>query len=118
MIKIMLSAVLLYASLLGASVAYSAQNETDACLDWEVETHASGDALSSCAYFNPDKVSTRFTVINHCSTPVRGVFSYLRDTEPRVMSVQAFKVRPGSSAVVANPCDGAADWSYQITQVN
>ncbi|USA43042.1 hypothetical protein NCG89_16070 [Spongiibacter taiwanensis] len=119
MIKIMLSAVLLYASLLGASATYAAPSQdSDVCLDWEVETYASGDALSSCAYFNPDKVSTRFTVINHCSTPVRGVFSYLRDTEPRVMSVQPFKVRPGGTAVVANPCDGAADWSYQVTQVN
>lgn len=117
MIKTMLSAMLLYASLLGASTLH-AKSESDMCLDWEIETHVAGDALSSCAYFNPNKVSTRFTVSNHCSTAVRGVFSYYRDSEPRVMSVQPFRVRPGATAVVANPCDSAVDWSYQVTQAN
>lgn len=94
--------------------------EAEDCLDWEINTHRAGENLSSCAYFNSEKVSTRFVVKNHCATTVRGIFSYYREIEAseRVMSVQPFQVPPGDSAEVANPCDVAADWSYYVTQAD
>ncbi|AKH69162.1 hypothetical protein IMCC21906_01484 [Spongiibacter sp. IMCC21906] len=122
MIKIMFSAILLFATLQGSSLVYANTN-TDVsgdCLDWEIKTHPAGENLSSCAYYNPDKVSTRFVVSNHCQTSVRGVFSYYSQgaEDDRIMSVQAFNVQPGRTAEVANPCDTAGDWSYHVTQAN
>ncbi|WP_269620351.1 hypothetical protein [Zhongshania sp. BJYM1] len=107
-----------FCSLLGAS-AMSAFAEPESCLDWDVQTFPANSEQSSCAYFNQDKVSTRFTVRNVCDSKVSGVFSYYKEDihNKSVMSVQSFVVNPGVSQEVANPCGMQSSASYQVSQV-
>ncbi len=99
---------------------FNALGDAQDCLDWEIQTHPSGDELSSCAYYNRDRASTRFLVSNHCQTSVRGIFSYYSDDRhrQRVKSVQPFAVDPGATTEVANPCNMTSDWSYYVTRAD
>lgn len=94
--------------------------DAERCLDWEIQSYSSESEMSSCGYYNRDKVSTRFVVHNSCAASVNGVFSYMKGEvgNKTVMAVQAFAVDPGDQQEVANPCNMLDQFSYQISQVS
>ncbi|MFT5889677.1 MAG: hypothetical protein ACI9BO_002505 [Zhongshania sp.] len=116
-IKTQIFAVMI--GLSSSALALNAAAAPEACLDWDVQTFPSSSEQSSCAYFNHDKVSTRFVVRNSCSTKVTGVFTYYKDDLQKkpVMNVQSFAVNPGESEEIANPCDMKISNAYQVSQV-
>ena len=103
-----------------STTALAVNAEPENCLDWDVQSFPASSEQSSCAYFNHDKVSTRFVVRNSCSTKISGVFSYYKDdiAKKSVMSVQSFSVDQGQSEEVANPCDIHSNSAYQVSQVS
>lgn len=118
MINKYLSLVLLGSALLCGATQLHADAER--CLDWEIQSYSSESEMSSCGYYNHDKVSTRFVVRNSCAASVNGVFSYMKGEvdNKTVMAVQAFVVDPGDQQEVANPCNMLDQFSYQISQVS
>ena len=114
--KAMVIAAGLVFGVLGSTAVFAAQPED--CLDWKVETLDSASNRSSCAYYMPDKVSTRFPVVNYCEARVSGVFSYTREDAIRPLSVQAFDVEPGQTEEVANPCDKEGKWKVEVSQLS
>ncbi|WP_373081423.1 hypothetical protein [Zhongshania sp.] len=115
--KVLLSGLL---SCLLSTTALAANGEPEHCLDWDVQSFPANSEQSSCAYFNHDKVSTRFVVKNSCDTKISGVFSYYKDdiSKKSIMSVQSFSVDPGQTEEVANPCDIHSNSAYQVSQVS
>ncbi|MEX1669577.1 hypothetical protein AB4876_11710 [Zhongshania guokunii] len=103
-----------------SSAALTATAEAEKCLDWDVQNFPASSEQSSCAYFNQDKVSTRFVVRNSCDIKINGVFTYFKDdiSKKSVMSVQSFSVDPGQTEEVANPCDMHNESAYQVSQVS
>jgi|TARA_R110002167_G_scaffold59020_4_gene167140 hypothetical protein len=100
-----------------ASVAIAAPEN---CLDWDVQDFPANSEQSSCAYFNQNKVSTRFLVRNSCDSKINGVFTYYKDdlAKKPIMSVQSFSVDPGETEEVANPCDIQTNSAYHVSQVS